>query len=71
MKATKLIPACWLSQALSFVPRESRLAAVHRLGAKVEHSVVIGDSIWDMLTARRARGLGVGLLVRGLRTGGT
>ena len=41
------------------------LAAVDRLGAKIEHSVVIGDSIWDMLAARRARALGVGLLSGG------
>ena len=33
------------------------LAAVDRLGAKIEHSVVIGDSIWDMLAAHRARPL--------------
>jgi HAD superfamily hydrolase (TIGR01549 family) len=41
------------------------LAAVDRLGAKIEHSVVVGDSIWDMLAARRARALGVGLLSGG------
>jgi len=41
------------------------LAAADRLGAKIEHSVVIGDAIWDMLAARRARGLGVGLLSGG------
>lgn len=41
------------------------LAAAERLGAKIEHSVVIGDAIWDMLAARRARALGVGLLSGG------
>jgi HAD superfamily hydrolase (TIGR01549 family) len=41
------------------------LAAADRLGAKIEHSVVIGDAIWDMLAARRARALGVGLLSGG------
>ncbi len=41
------------------------LAAAARLGAKIEHSVVIGDAIWDMLAARRARALGVGLLSGG------
>jgi HAD superfamily hydrolase (TIGR01509 family) len=41
------------------------LAAVDRLGAKIEHSVVIGDSTWDMLAARRARALPVGLLSGG------
>src|SRR6202044_313677 len=41
------------------------LAAAARLGANIEHSVVIGDAIWDMLAARRARALGVGLLSGG------
>jgi HAD superfamily hydrolase (TIGR01509 family) len=38
------------------------LAAAERLGVSIEHSVVVGDSIWDLLAARRARALGVGLL---------
>jgi HAD superfamily hydrolase (TIGR01509 family) len=41
------------------------LAAADRLGVEIEHSVVIGDAIWDMLAARRARALGVGLLSGG------
>jgi len=41
------------------------LAAAERLGAPIEHSVVVGDSIWDLLAARRARALGVGLLSGG------
>jgi HAD superfamily hydrolase (TIGR01509 family) len=41
------------------------LAAAHRLGANIEHSVVVGDAIWDMLAARRCRALGVGLLSGG------
>src|SRR6185312_16050155 len=41
------------------------LAAASRLGADIESAVIIGDSIWDMLAARRARGLGVGLLSGG------
>lgn len=41
------------------------LAAADRLGADIEHSLVIGDSIWDMLAAQRARALGVGLLSGG------
>ena len=45
------------------------LAAADRLGAKIEHSVVIGDAIWDMLAARRARALGVGLLSGGYGQG--
>jgi HAD superfamily hydrolase (TIGR01509 family) len=41
------------------------LAAAARLNAPIETSVVVGDSIWDMLAARRCRGLGVGLLSGG------
>jgi HAD superfamily hydrolase (TIGR01509 family) len=41
------------------------LAAAARLGAQIEHSVVVGDAIWDMLAARRCRALGVGLLSGG------
>jgi phosphoglycolate phosphatase-like HAD superfamily hydrolase len=41
------------------------LAAANRLGADIEVSSVIGDSVWDMLAARRARALGVGLLSGG------
>jgi HAD superfamily hydrolase (TIGR01509 family) len=44
------------------------LAAAHRLGAPIEHSVVVGDSVWDMLAARRCRALGVGLLSGGYGT---
>ena len=41
------------------------LAAAERLGIAIEHSVVVGDSIWDLLAARRARALSVGLLSGG------
>lgn len=41
------------------------LAAAERLGADIESAVVVGDSIWDLLAARRARALGVGLLSGG------
>jgi HAD superfamily hydrolase (TIGR01549 family) len=41
------------------------LAASEKLGVPIEDSVVIGDSIWDLLAARRARALGVGLLSGG------
>jgi HAD superfamily hydrolase (TIGR01509 family) len=41
------------------------LTAAERLQADVNSSVIIGDSIWDMLAARRARGLGVGVLSGG------
>ena len=41
------------------------LAAAERLGVNLEDSVVVGDSVWDLLAARRARALGVGLLSGG------
>jgi HAD superfamily hydrolase (TIGR01509 family) len=41
------------------------LEAVRQLGVDVIDAVVVGDSVWDMLAARRARTLGVGLLSGG------
>jgi HAD superfamily hydrolase (TIGR01509 family) len=41
------------------------LAAAARLGALIENAIVVGDSVWDLLAARRARALGVGLLSGG------
>jgi HAD superfamily hydrolase (TIGR01509 family) len=41
------------------------LAAADRLGADVADAVVVGDSIWALLAARRARALGIGLLSGG------
>jgi HAD superfamily hydrolase (TIGR01509 family) len=41
------------------------LAAAARLGVPIGESVVVGDSVWDLLAARRARALGVGLLSGG------
>jgi HAD superfamily hydrolase (TIGR01509 family) len=41
------------------------LAAADRLGVNIENSVVVCDSVWDLLAARRARALGVGLLSGG------
>jgi HAD superfamily hydrolase (TIGR01509 family) len=41
------------------------LAAAARLGVDISASVVVGDSVWDLLAARRARALGVGLLSGG------
>lgn len=41
------------------------LAAAEKLGVDISDSVVVGDSIWDLLAARRARALGVGLLSGG------
>jgi HAD superfamily hydrolase (TIGR01549 family) len=41
------------------------IAAAERLGAPIESAVVVGDAIWDMLAAVRARALGIGLLSGG------
>ena len=41
------------------------LAAAQRLKVPIETSIVVGDSVWDLLAARRARALGVGLLSGG------
>jgi HAD superfamily hydrolase (TIGR01509 family) len=41
------------------------LVAAARLNVDIASSVVVGDSVWDLLAARRARALGVGLLSGG------
>jgi HAD superfamily hydrolase (TIGR01509 family) len=41
------------------------LAAAEALGQPIESACVVGDSVWDMLAARRAGALGVGLLSGG------
>lgn len=41
------------------------IATSDRLGVDVADAVVIGDSVWDLLGARRARALGVGVLSGG------
>jgi HAD superfamily hydrolase (TIGR01549 family) len=41
------------------------IAAAERLGVDITAAVVVGDSVWDLLAARRARALGVGLLSGG------
>ncbi len=41
------------------------LAAAERLGVPITATVVVGDSVWDLLAARRAPALGVGLLSGG------
>jgi HAD superfamily hydrolase (TIGR01509 family) len=41
------------------------IEAARRLGVDAMDAVVIGDSVWDLLAARRARMLGVGLLSGG------
>ena len=41
------------------------LAAAERLSCPITECIVVGDSVWDLLAARRARALGVGLLSGG------
>jgi HAD superfamily hydrolase (TIGR01509 family) len=41
------------------------LAAAKSLGVSIRQSVVVGDSVWDLLAARRASALGVGFLSGG------
>jgi HAD superfamily hydrolase (TIGR01549 family) len=41
------------------------LAAAERLGVRIETASVVGDSVWDMLAATRARALAIGLLSGG------
>ena len=41
------------------------LVAARRLGVALGDCIVVGDSVWDMLGARRAKALGVGLLCGG------
>ncbi|MGH8373516.1 MAG: HAD family hydrolase [Gammaproteobacteria bacterium] len=37
------------------------LEAAARLGVSINDSMVVGDSVWDLLAAKRARALGIGL----------
>jgi HAD superfamily hydrolase (TIGR01549 family) len=41
------------------------LKAAQAVGSRSEETIVVGDSVWDMLAARRAHFLGVGLLTGG------
>jgi HAD superfamily hydrolase (TIGR01549 family) len=44
------------------------LAAAKHLDVDIADSVVVGDSVWDLLAARRARALGIGMLSGGYGT---
>jgi HAD superfamily hydrolase (TIGR01549 family) len=44
------------------------LAAIDRLGVQAADVFVVGDSVWDLLAARRAQTLGIGLLSGGYGT---
>jgi HAD superfamily hydrolase (TIGR01509 family) len=41
------------------------LTAAQRVAVDIASCIVVGDSVWDLLAARRARALGVGLLSAG------
>lgn len=41
------------------------VTAADRIGAAIANSIVVGDSVWDLLAARRAPALGIGLLSGG------
>jgi HAD superfamily hydrolase (TIGR01549 family) len=41
------------------------LTAAERIDAAIANSIVVGDSVWDLLAARRAPALGIGLLSGG------
>src|SRR6185436_806524 len=41
------------------------IAAAERINAPIDTAIVVGDSVWDLLAARRAGALGVGLLSGG------
>jgi phosphoglycolate phosphatase-like HAD superfamily hydrolase len=41
------------------------LTAARRIGVDIHNSMVVGDSVWDLLAAQRARALGIGLLSGG------
>ena len=41
------------------------LAAAQKLGISIHEAIVVGDSVWDLLAARRAGSLGIGLLSGG------
>lgn len=41
------------------------LAAASRLGIDIHQALIVGDSVWDMLAAQRARALGIGVLCGG------
>jgi HAD superfamily hydrolase (TIGR01509 family) len=41
------------------------VTAAERIGVDITDCIVVGDSVWDLLAARRARALGIGVLSGG------
>ena len=66
LKLSKDVPVITRDQVSRAKPDPDLfLAAAARLGVPITESVVVGDSVWDLLAARRGRALGVGLLSGG------
>ena len=62
----KSVPVITQEDAANAKPDpELFLKAAEKLGAASSDTIVVGDSVWDMLAARRAHFLGVGLLTGG------
>jgi phosphoglycolate phosphatase-like HAD superfamily hydrolase len=41
------------------------LTAAERINVDIRNAIVVGESVWDLLAARRAGALGIGLLSGG------
>jgi phosphoglycolate phosphatase-like HAD superfamily hydrolase len=57
-----------VARALFFLPKPEPdlfLTCADRLDVEPEDAYVVGDAVWDLLAARRARMLSVGLLTGG------
>jgi len=73
--ARRALPMLWLPDDAPMVSRDMVrhakpdpdlfLAAAALLGVEIRQSMVVGDSVWDLLAARRAGALGIGLLSGG------
>lgn len=62
LKVRKNVPVITRDQVRHAKPDPDLfLAAADALGVSIHDSIVVGDSVWDLLAAQRARALGVGL----------
>lgn len=59
------VPVIGREQVRHAKPDPDLFLAAARLRVAIGHAVVVGDSVWDLLAARRAPALGVGLLSGG------
>jgi hypothetical protein len=58
-------PACQSSPVIKSNAQSRIQICLWRLGVDIGESIVVGDSVWDLLAARRAKALGVGGLSGG------